>query len=868
MAGVAQAQRLSIDLNEGWEFHEAGAASNDACCSVNGGSGPHNSQTAAWHPATVPGTVQTDLLENKLIPDPYYGAHEESLQWIGKSTWEYRRSFNVSPDQLQHAHVELVFDGLDTLATVYLNDQKILSVDNEFRAWRLPVKEQLRPGSNTLRIVFESPLTKIEPTIAKLPYHLLGGATGPLESEHDANPTVEPYVRKAPYNFGWDWGPRYVTAGIWRSVHLELWDKASIDDVFVEQPDVTATVANLLVHVKVQADSDAVGTLSLGYGPLGSAGTSQSQPISLHAGENEVALPVRIEHPKLWWPNGYGAQDRYQFETQVSVSGRAEDKRAVKTGLRRLELRRADDQWGRSFEFVVNGVPVFAKGANVIPFDSFPPRVTESDYRKVMEAAREANMNMVRDWGGGYYETDAYYDLCDELGIMIWQEFMFAGGLYPGDRSFTDNVRAEAIEQVKRLRNHPSIAIFCGNNEAETGWYGWEGQQNLKKSLTPEQRDQVWGDYQRLFKGLLPEVVAKYAPETAYWPSSPSNNYEAPEGNVNYGDDHYWAVWHGDAPFSLYDQQYPRFMTEYGYQSFPELRTVESFATDSDMRIDSPVMLAHQKNHSGNAIIATALKKYYGQPKDFPSFLYASQVQQAEAIKISAEHLRRNMPRVMGSLYWQLNDCWPVASWASLDYYARWKALHYYAKRFYAPVLLSPHEENGALAVYVVSDRTEALKASLRMQLVDFNGKILWQKQQDVTTAPLKSAIAFQVPLAELLGSADKDSIAFRAELVGADGQRIAENDHFFEEFPRNLKLEPAALKASIFEVGGHKVLRVRGKTYAPDVYASFGNLDVHAEDNYFNLLAGESREVVLDTNASVADLEKQLRVISLKDAF
>ena len=855
-ASVAHAQRVSLDLSKGWEFHEVGSS-------------PHDAQTTAWHPATVPGSVQTDLLASKLIPDPYVADNEDGLQWIGKASWEYRSSFEVSEAQVKRGHAELVFEGLDTLATVYLNDEKILDANNMFRIWRVPVRDRLKPGANRLRIVFESPLTKLEPVVAKLPYHLLGGGTGPLPSEHDTNPTVEPFVRKAPYNFGWDWGPRYMTEGVWRPVRLEFWDGARIADVFVEQADVTATVANTVVHVAVEADQDGAAQIRLTHHLLAeSAATPRVEDVVLHKGRNELAFPVRIEHPSLWFPNGYGRQDRYEFATQVVTNGKTEDSSTVRTGLRTIELHRADDQWGRSFEFVVNGIPVFAKGANVIPFDSFPARVKEGDYRKVMEAAREANMNMVRDWGGGYYETDEYYDICDELGILVWQEFMFAGGVYPGDRAFFDNVRAEAIDQVTRLRNHPSIAIFNGNNEAEAGWYGWGGQQDLKKSLKPEDRDQVWGDYLRLFKGLLPEVVAKYDPQAAYWPSSPSNNFEAPEGNTSFGDDHYWAVWHGDAPFSLYDEQYPRFMSEYGYQSFPEMKTVLTFATSADMRIDSPVMLAHQKNHSGNAIIHTALSKYYGEPKDFASFLYASQVQQAEAIKISAEHLRRNRPRVMGSLYWQLNDCWPVASWASLDYYGRWKALHYYAKRFYAPVLVSPHEENGNLAVYVVSDLTQPLAdARLHLQLLDFSGKKLWEKEQTLTVAPLTSAVGFQIPLTELLASADKDGVVLRADLIRGN-EFIASNDHFFDEIYKHLKLPPAAVQATVTEAGGKKVVRLRAKSFAAAVYLNFGDAEAHAQDNYFNLMAGETREIPIDSTASAADLQKQLKVVSLKDAF
>jgi beta-mannosidase len=854
------AQRTAVELSKGWEFHEVAPE----------GVTPHSAETTAWHPATVPGVVQTDLLANGLIAEPFNADNEASLQWIGKTNWEYRTTFQIAAAQLMHANADLVFDGLDTFATVYLNDQKVLDADNMFRAWRVPTKKLLKPGANTLRIVFTSPIVKMQATVDALPYHLPGAAQWQQNVEAHDKPTVEPYIRKAPYNFGWDWGPRFLTAGVWRPARIEFWDKARIADIFVEQQSVTETVANLLVHVSVDADHETTATMRLSQKVLTgvAAGALQSQTASLHAGRNEIFFPVRILSPKLWWPNGYGNQDRYEFTAQVSSYAKVEDAKTARTGLRSIVLRRADDKWGRSFEFVVNGVPIFAKGANVIPFDSFPSRVKESDYRKVLQAAQDANMNMVRDWGGGYYETDQYYDMTDELGLLVWQEFMFGGGLYPGDRAFMDNVRQEAIEQVTRLRNHPSIALFCGNNESETGYFNWGDRQDFKKSLTPEQRDGVWGDYMRMFSGLLPQVVATYDPQAAYWPSSPSNNFEAPEGNTQFGDDHYWSVWHGDAPFSLYEEQYPRFMTEYGYQSFPELSTVQSFAAPEDMKIESTVMLAHQKNNSGNQIMHTALTKYFGEPKDFPSFLYATQVQQAEAIKISAEHLRRSRPHNMGTLYWQLNDCWPVASWSSLDYYGRWKALHYYARRFYAPVLVSPHEENGELAVYVVSDLTKPTSGKLTLKLADFAGKTLWTKEQQVTVAPLASGIAYHVPLTELLGNADKDGVVLRTELTGSDGKPLSSNDHFFDEISKNLKLPAVKVTASVTEKGTRKVIHLQAPQFARAVYVSFGGLDVQYGDNYFNLLAGESRDVTVTTKASVAELEKALRVVSEVDAF
>jgi beta-mannosidase len=857
--GEAHTQRVAIEINQGWEFHEAVATAV-----------AHSAETAAWHPATVPGVVQTDLLQNGMIPDPFKSDNESSLQWIGQTNWEYRTTLTLTALQLEHANADLVFEGLDTFATVYINEHKVLDADNMFRNWRVSAKDLLRLGANTLRIIFTSPFVKMQGTVDALPYHLPESGSGKPIFPVAYN-SIQSYVRKAPYNWGWDWAPRFITAGVWRHVYLELWDKLRITDVFVEQKDVTATSANLLVHVFVEASQDERATIrltdklmggtSLATGPL-------AQTVDLHTGHNEIFFPVRVNNPKLWWPNGYGKQDRYEFTAQAITNSKVEDAKTVRTGLRSLVLRREKDQWGRSFEFVVNGIPIFAKGANVVPFDSFPSRVIEADYRKVLEGAKETNLNMLRNWGGGYYETNLYYDIADELGLLVWQEFMFGGGLYPGDYKFTQSVRDEAADQITRLRNHPCIALYSGNNEVEYKYFGHKDWKVYTKSLTLEQRDEVWGNYMRLFSGILPEVVARFDPEAAYWPSSPSNNFDAPEGNTQYGDDHYWGVWHGGAPFSLYEKQFPRFMSEYGFQAFPELKTLESFAAPEEMKLDSKVMLAHQKNQNGNEIIHLALTKYYGEPKSFNFLLYASQVLQAEGIQIAAEHLRRNRPHVMGSLYWQLNDNWPVVSSSGIDYFGRWKALQYYARRFYAPVLVSPHEEDGNMAVYVVNDHAKAESASLSLRLVDFNGNTLWHKEQKVTAAPLESTVVYRLPLTEMLAGADRDNVVLRAELVGKDGGLISSNDHFFEEFPKNLKLPDVKVAATVTETNGKKVVHLKSTKLARAVYVNFGEVEAHVSDNYFNLLAGENRDIVVTTKASVSELVKGLTVTSQKDAF
>jgi beta-mannosidase len=548
----------------------------------------------------------------------------------------------------------------------------------------------------------------------------------------------------------------------------------------------------------------------------------------------------------------------------VSAGGTMLEERKAKAGLRSIELHRVLDKWGRSFELVVNGIPIFAKGADVIPFDSFPNRVTTADYRRILESARDANMNMIRHWGGGYYETDEFYAICDELGIMVWQDFQFGNDWQPGTYAFKLNIEAEAEDQVRRLRNHPSIVLWCGNNETEQAM-NWAPRPGLPADV----RYYMWQDYLTEFSGILPRVVARLDAETPYWPSSPSADYEPLTDQFQSGDAHIWDVWHGRVPFSNYETHHERFMTEYGFQSFPEMRTIEAFTQPEDRTsIFTPVMLAHQKNDEGNAIIHDYLLRDYPEPKDFASFLYVSQVLQAEGIKIGAEHFRRSRPETMGSIFWQLNDCWPVASWSSIDYYGRWKALQYYARRFYAPILVSPHVENGSVKFYVVSDKTEAKQATLHARLMDFDGKVLLEESKIVDVTPLASKDYLDWPLKNLTiaGAADTSRVFIVADL-SAGGAEISRNLIYLAPV-KEIHLKPAALKVETTGGNGSYKVRITSPVLARSVYLSFGNLDVEVSDNYFDLLPGETVEIAAKSGATLEALKAQMKVISLTDAF
>jgi beta-mannosidase len=853
VSGVA-AQATSRALEAKWEFRAI--------------SKTDRAELQDWHPAHVPGVVQTDLFKDGLIPDPFYQDNDTRLQWIGLTDWEYRTTFQADAATLAHDHVDLVFEGLDTYADVYVNDQVALHGDNMFRRWRVPVKSLLKTGPNTLRIVFHSPIESMIPKVKALPYILPSVTTNNTGNEE--NVATAPYTRKAGYQYGWDWGPRYVTEGIWQPIRVETWDALRIENFHVQQETITKTDAAVNAEFNIEAGRSTPASLEVTYGPLaGTAFPAVRQSVQLVPGLNRISVPIHIANPKLWYPNGYGTQDRYQFSAVVRTGKDIAANAALKTGLRSIELRREVTKTGKSFAFIVNGIPVFAKGADVIPFDSFPNRVTPEIHRQILESARDAHMNMVREWGGGYYESDDFYDICDELGILVWQEFMFGGDMVPGGADFQNSVKQEAIEQVTRLRDHPSIVLWCGNNEIETGWVHWGDRQIFKESVSATDREKVWTDYVVLFHGILSGVVAQYAAPVPYWGSSPSANFENPPDSQTDGDMHYWQVWHALAPIEMYTQQFPRFMSEYGFQSFPEMRTIRTFAKPEDMDIRSATMQDHQKNHGGNERILSYMLRWYPEPKDFESFVYLSQVLQAEAIKVGAEHLRRQMPNTMGSLYWQLNDCWPVASWASIDYYGRWKALQYYSKRFYDDVIVSPFRHDGKVDVYVVSDKLQPLNGTIHTRLLDFSGKVLSEKTQDVQIPAQSSAIYFTADQKELLANADPTKSFLVFDLT-VGGQQVSRNLIFFDTM-HNLDLpKPVKIETSLDKSNGGYAVTLRSPALARSVFVSFGDLDVKTEDNYFDLLPGEAVTVKLKTPAAVTldQLKSGIQVISLTDAF
>jgi len=841
------------DLDANWKFR----------LSPNNAQAAQHVDATQWHRAQVPGNVHTDLLAAGLIADPYVGAAEAQLQWIGLAQWEYRTAFDVDAATLKRAHADIVFDGLDTFARVELNGTKLLDADNAFRTWRAPVRAKLR-AHNTLRIIFDSPIARLLPAVQAMPHKLAGNYPSPYGDEPKDAMTGN-FARKPGYHYGWDWGPRYVTAGIWREVKLESWDALRVRDFNIRQRALSDDTAQLEAVLQIDSDRADAVTLDLDVrDPDGKSAGTLHRSENLAAGPNTIVVPVAIARPRRWWPNGYGEQALYTFSVRLGDEHGVQAETSRRTGLRTLELRRDNEANGQGFAFVVNGVPIFAKGANVIPFDAFPARVPRERVRRVLASEREANMNMLRSWGGGYYESDAFYDFADELGLMIWQDFMFGGGTPPAyDPQFRANVAAEARDNIRRLRNHPSLALWNGNNEEETAWKDWGIGKQLTKDA-PEFARKVWDGYVQLFGHDLRELVVAVGNGVPYWSSSPSNDLAAKANDSDNGDKHYWDVWGGPAlPMQAYLEETPRFMSEYGLQSWPSPRTIATVATAPDMAIGTPVLRAHQKFMAGDgdARLMLYVAREYGAPRDFADYVYLSQLMQAEGIELAALHHRASRPRTMGSLYWQLNDVCPGASWSSIDFYGNWKPLQFHARRFFAPLAIAALRHDGKTRVSLISDRTTPIAAQWRMTVFDFSDKPLREETHEVNLPPLVATEAANLPDAELLRSADPKRTAAAFELW-IDGKPVSRCVVWFDA-ARNLALRDPQLRAELQRDGESYSLALSGRQMARDVWIDFGAMDAELSDNAFDLLPGETIKLRVRSSAALDDLRRALTLHS-----
>jgi beta-mannosidase len=801
-----------------------------------------------WLPAQVPGSVQTDLLTLGRIPDPFVADNELRVQWITDRDWEYRLAFQVDPETLAEERVFLVCDGLDTLADVTLNGQMLGHAENAFRQYRWDVKTLLAAGENELLITFPSPMAYIRPLVEEQP----------LRSPHHSLPGG-PYLRKAPCQFGWDWGPKLPPVGIWKDIRLEGYSVARLYDVHLHQQHDDGNVAiNASVSVARWKDTDLCVELCL----TGPDGQEQEAGVMLSGDEIDGTAIIDVADPQIWWPNDLGPQPLYDVAVNLLQDDVLLDRRTFKVGLRTVELRQEPDEFGTSFTFVVNGVPIFAKGANWIPADSFPTRISDELLEHLIGSAAQAHMNMLRVWGGGFYEEERFYDLCDQYGILVWQDFCFSCSVYPDDDAFFENVRAEAVENVRRLRHRASLALWCGNNEMEVGWVRW-GWKHMPESERFKQ------GYDHMFHHLLPEICAAEDPDTPYWPSSPSSNtpFDSPDG-TRAGDTHNWMVWHGDKPFEAYREHDSRFVSEFGFQSLPCLDTVRTYADEADWNMTSYIMEHHQRNDAGNGKIINYMTDHFRMPKDFPSLVYMTQILQAECVRTGVEYWRRNRRCTSGALYWQLNDCWPVASWASLDYFGRWKALHYTAHRFYTPVLLSAEREGIMTTLFLTNDTTDEWHGTVRWSLETLAGKVLADGEEEVTIPAVSAA---QVREMDFTGQVDVQN---RREIVlvyelWRDDQRLQLGVVPFAP-DKHLELADPDLHYTIGETDETITLDVTAQRLARFVWLEIEGADVIFSDNYFDLPAKRTVRVTLPAieGWSLDRVRRALRIRSLVDSF
>ncbi|MCS7061907.1 MAG: glycoside hydrolase family 2 protein [Anaerolineae bacterium] len=799
-------------------------------------------------PAQVPGCVHMDLLAAGKIPDPFYRDNELKVQWIGEVDWVYSRSFTVPSALLQHERVLLRCEGLDTFAAITLNGAPAGRADNMFRLWEFDVKSLLKPGRNTIDVRFDSTIPYIQRRQAERP---LPDWSAPHEIKGRA------YVRKEPCNYGWDWGPVLITCGIWRPIALVAFSLGRLTGAHILQDHDTPGQVTLRIKPELERVGDAALHVQAALSFQGETVAEAAAP----AGE---PIELIVRDPHLWWPNNLGEQPLYDVRLQLKDSdGCLIDVLNRRIGLRTLILDRHPDRWGESFQFVVNGVPFFAKGGNWIPADTFAPRMTRERYRALLQSVKDANMNMLRVWGGGIYEHDDFYDLCDELGICVWQDFMFACSTYPTfDEAFMANVRAEAEDVVRRLRHHACLALWCGNNELEQGLVG----------PTWTERTMSWEDYGKLFDHLLPEVTRALDPQRSYWPASP----HTPVGDrANYndptcGDAHLWDVWHGRKPFEWYRTCEHRFNSEFGFQSFPAPKTVYSYTEPQDRNVTTYVMELHQRSGIGNSVIMQYMLDWFRLPTSFEMTLYLSQILQGMAMKYAVEHWRRAMPRGMGTLYWQINDCWPVASWSSIDYHGRWKALHYMARRFYQPVLLSAVEDaGGKVDVYLTNDLRLPSAGRIAWQLTDLAGAVLARGQRSVSIQPLSSLQVDALDLSKQVSRHGPRNLLLWLDYADKSGQRSANWVTFAR--PKHLELFDPQIEPHVKSLGDNRfAVTLTAVKPALWTWLELAGMDAAFSDNFVHVYPGRPLTLLVAPSKTMTlkQFKKALVVRSLIDTY
>jgi beta-mannosidase len=811
--------------------------------------------TAAWFPATVPGNIHTDLMANDLLPDPFIGTNELEVQWVEEKDWEYHTTFLLSSKLMKNDHIDLIFEGLDTYADVYLNDSLILQANNMYIPWTIDVKNLIKADTNDLRIKFSSAVRIGQEKLEELPYLI------PNANEIKPDGTRNSiFSRKAQYHFGWDWGPRLVGCGIWRDLKFKGWDNAKIENVKIDIEKAVGDTAVCLVSINAIAPGDSEIKADINIG-----GTKAITELISDEG-NKLVYKVVIPDPKLWWPAGMGEQHLYDVNIDLLADGKKADNYQGKTGLREVELITEPDSIGTTFYIQVNGYPVFMKGSNYIPADFFNNRAAEK-YERVIQDALDANMNTLRIWGGAIYENDEFYDLCDEKGILIWQDFMFACAMVPTQKEHLESIALEAKANVIRLHNHPSVVMWCGNNENLTAWHQWGWQDDF--NLHGEDSIAVWSVYDTLTNHTLPAIVNEYG-NGIYWGSSPQAGVNVVANNTA-GDQHEWMVWFGQQPFSYFKENAGRYISEYGLQAFPDMSSIRKFDPSVDKWELETIPLNFRQRSSmawiepgfdGYDMMLFYLDLYYAKPDNLEEFVYLSQLSQALSLQVATESHRRNKPYTMGTLYWQIDDVWPTCSWATVDYFGKWKAGHYAVREANKPIIVSADLEETVLNIHVITDKIEAFDGQVQLTLKNFAGDIIKDTTVSCSIPELGNEIVHKMSLSELLDGNEGGEVFLEMILTNGDVV-IDEGIHYFTK-PKDLKLRQANIKV---EIEGNQIT-LTSKKLAVGVYLTFGDMDGHFSDNYFDLIPGQSKTVTFDGNIEGVDLSSIITLMSLVDVL
>lgn len=801
----------------------------------------------------IPGTVLSGLLAAGKIKDPFYRTNEDATRALFWKDYVFTRTFDVDEELLAQQHIVLVCEGLDTLAEISINGTFLAKTDNMHRTWKFQTKKLLHPGKNEIQIVFRSVLRFIEdyPYEAhkKINYIPCGSMKG------------NQLLRKAHSMFGWDWGPQTIDAGIFRDIYLQGYSHARIEDIRIHQQH----AKNVSVQTSITLSESVPGQkLCVELSEDGADKPLQTKLCKTNA-DGVAAVDFVIENPKLWWPNDYGDQPLYIVRTTLlDEDGTSLESITRRIGLRTLTISQEKDEWGNEFAFCVNGVKIFTRGGNYIPDDCLYTRITEKKLDYILESCRRAHFNCVRVWGGGYYPSDAFYDLCDEKGLIVWQDLMYACNVYDVTDAFAENCRQETYDNVRRLRHHASLGLWCGNNEIESAWDHWGDFQKE----TPYLR----ADYIRLFEEVLPKAVQEADGETFYWHSSPSSGgcFDNPD-DANRGDTHYWDVWHGQKPFTDYRKYFFRFCSEFGFQSFPCAKTVNSFTLEDDRNIFSRVMESHQKNDAANGKMLYYLSENLRYPKDLTHLLYASQVLQGMAIKYGVDHWRRNRGRCMGTLYWQINDDWPAPSWSSIDYFGRWKALHYMAQKFYAPHAVSMTLEDHRCHVYFSNESFETTEYSLTLSIRDLSGNVL-ETYETKGNSPAFSAI--ETAVVDICSWEDQKDDVFLEAVIHTKDQKVLKDVETLVPY-KYLNLKNPVISTEAEETNDAFILHISSDCFAPFVALDFDDADVIFSDNFFHLTDKTVQDIIVKKEdilqghfENAEDFRKRLQILSLGTSY